>query len=106
MSRITYQYAGSGAKRAKAWGKFLAGACLLAAMVLFFGSGYAPPGICGEVLRHNRQADIDASPFFYNDVENMADLIDGAEDLHRQAAQKGEADPHDSTATPDSEGNR
>ena len=48
---------------------------------MFFGSGYAPPGVCGDVIRHNQSADIDASPFFYGDVENMNELIDGAERL-------------------------
>ncbi|MCK4462543.1 MAG: hypothetical protein KAW46_12110 [candidate division Zixibacteria bacterium] len=35
------------------------------------------PGICGEVLRHNQSQDIDASPLFYTDVENMAELEEG-----------------------------
>ncbi len=65
--------------------RFAVGLVLLAALVLFFGSGYMPPGICGEVLRHNRQLDIDASPFFYNDVENMLELIEAAEQMHRTA---------------------
>jgi hypothetical protein len=47
------------------WLRFTVGIGLLAAMISFFASGYTPPGVCGEVIRHNQQADIDASPFFY-----------------------------------------
>lgn len=69
----------TGTGRARAWLKLFAGACLILLLAAVFGSGYTPPGVFGEVIRHNRQADIDASPFFYGDVENMADLIAGAE---------------------------
>jgi hypothetical protein len=55
------------------------GLAIIVGMALFFASGYTPPGICGEVLRHNQQADIDASPFFYGDVENMLEIIEDAE---------------------------
>ena len=61
------------------WGRLAMGVCLLGAMFGFFASGYTPPGICGEVIRHNQQAVIDASPFFYGDVENMLELIEAAE---------------------------
>lgn len=47
------------------------GTMILSAAVAFFASGYSPPGICGEVLRHNQSLNIDASPLFYTDVENM-----------------------------------
>jgi hypothetical protein len=36
-----------------------------------------PPGICGEVLRHNQSHNINASPLFYADVENMDQLKPG-----------------------------
>jgi hypothetical protein len=59
--------------------RFAVGLLIVAGMACFFASGYTPPGICGEVLRHNQQADIDASPFFYGDVENMLEIIESAE---------------------------
>jgi len=45
-------------------------ACVTAVLM----SGVTPPGACGEVLRHNRECDIDASPLFYSDVEDMRAL--------------------------------
>ena len=57
--------------------RFVVGTMILSAAVAFFASGYSPPGICGEVLRHNQSLDIDASPLFYTDLENMAALEEG-----------------------------
>jgi hypothetical protein len=57
--------------------KFLAGCAVLTGAVWFFSTGYTPPGIFGEVLRHNQANQIDASPFFYGDVENMTELEEG-----------------------------
>ena len=51
--------------------------CGLAILTLLVGlliSGVTPPGIAGEVLRHNRSAGIDASPLFYSEVEHMPEL--------------------------------
>jgi len=56
------------------WIRFLLGLTLLAVFVAFFASGYSPPGVFGEVLRHNQEHDIDASPLFYTEVENMHEL--------------------------------
>jgi len=67
------------------WANFLGGLLILGAAVIFFMSGLYPPGICGKVLRHNEEAKIDASPFFYGDVENMNELIAGAEDWRQRA---------------------
>jgi len=53
------------------------GLALLASIVGFFASGFAPPGPLGEVLRHNQELDIDASPLFYTEVENMQELEAG-----------------------------
>jgi hypothetical protein len=61
--------------------KFIFGLLLLCAIVLFFASGFTPPGVMGEVLRHNQAADIDASPLFYSEVENMAELEVGLKAL-------------------------
>ena len=58
----------------------------------FFASGITPPGVCGEVIRHNQQEDIDASPFFYGDVENMLEIIESAEQMHANAGLKRETD--------------
>lgn len=51
--------------------RFVIGLIILAAFYTILASGYTPPGICGEVLRHNMENDIDASPFWYMDIENM-----------------------------------
>ena len=61
--------------------KFVIGLGLLSGLIIFFASGYTPPGICGEVIRHNQQLDLDASPLFYGDVENIWELVEGAERL-------------------------
>ena len=54
--------------------RFAAGLLMLVAFAGFFMSGYTPPGIAGEVLRHNQLMQIDASPLFYSEVEHMAEL--------------------------------
>ena len=60
--------------RANGWVRFLIGLIVLGSCIAFFASGYSPPGVLGEVLRHNQQHDIDASPLFYSEVENMQEL--------------------------------
>jgi hypothetical protein len=45
------------------------------------------PGILGEVLRHNQAHSIDASPLFYSEVENMAEL---EKDVLRMREKKNE----------------
>lgn len=69
MTRTTNGYATIGR-----WPRFVIGLLLLGGLVGILASGYAPPGVCGEVLRHNQEANIDASPFFYGDVANMAEI--------------------------------
>ena len=59
------------------WIRFFIGLALLWLSVAFFASGISPPGIAGEVLRHNKAHDIDASPLFYSEVENMQELEEG-----------------------------
>jgi len=59
------------------WIRFALGLIGLALVVLFFSSGVSPPGVCGEVLRHNQSLQIDASPLFYSEVENMSELEAG-----------------------------
>jgi hypothetical protein len=70
-------------ERIIATARFLAGLLLMALIVTFFASGYTPPGIAGEVLRHNQKYDIDASPLFYTEVEHMQQLEAGLADLRK-----------------------
>jgi hypothetical protein len=56
------------------WQRFSIAMLFLALVILFFSSGWTPPGPAGDVLRHNQQRDIDASPLFYSEVENITDL--------------------------------
>jgi len=72
------------------WLRFFAGAGILAAIFAFFASGYTPPGAAGEVLRHNQTCDIDASPLFYTEVENMQELEEG---LARMTGRRDKPDP-------------
>ncbi len=57
--------------------RLLAGVCLVGGFALFLGSGITPPGMLGEVIRHNRECLIDATPLFYSEVENMQELERG-----------------------------
>ena len=56
----------------------------LGLMTTLFMSGVTPPGVAGEVIRHNRAQAIDASPLFYSDVENMQELETAARALWRR----------------------
>jgi hypothetical protein len=67
------------------WLRFLIGLVMLTVVFCFFASGYSPPGIWGEVLRHNQAEDIDASPLFYTEVENISDLEDGFKKMVEEA---------------------
>lgn len=85
MTRITCNKTHArGTGRFLAWLKLFGGACVITGIAILFGSGLTPPGVCGEVIRHNQEAEIDASPFFYGDVDNMLDLIEGAERLYNK----------------------
>jgi hypothetical protein len=70
------------------WFKFVIGLVILVVIIIFFSSGYSPPGVFGEVLRHNQENSIDASPLFYSEVENMAELEKGVREL-REKKSKG-----------------
>ena len=72
--------------------KFLVGCAVLTGAVWFFSTGYTPPGIFGEVLRHNQANHIDASPFFYGDVENMTELEEGLRQLMEENNAKSAAE--------------
>ena len=70
------------------WVRFLIGLAVLTLFVAFFASGYSPPGVLGEVLRHNQQHDIDASPLFYSEVENMPELEAALADLMEDSGRR------------------
>ncbi len=57
--------------------RFAIGLALLSLFAGLFISGATPPGIAGEVLRHNRECNIDASPLLYSEVEHMSELEEG-----------------------------
>jgi hypothetical protein len=65
--------------------RFLIGLLILTGLTMFFFSGYTPPGVFGEVLRHNQEHQIDASPFFYGDVENMHEYEEAVKKLREKA---------------------
>jgi CDP-diglyceride synthetase len=76
----------------KRWLRFLVGLISLSLFAGFFASGYSPPGICGKVLRHNQEYGIDASPLLYSEVENMAELERGVQQLRRKARDAAQYD--------------
>jgi hypothetical protein len=65
--------------------RFALGTAALALFAGFFMSGVTPPGAAGEVIRHNRAMNIDASPLFYSDCERMSELEAGVREMRRQA---------------------
>jgi hypothetical protein len=75
-----------------AWLRFLLGILALALFFGFFASGYSPPGVFGEVLRHNQAEDIDASPLLYSEVEHMQELEEGVRELRAMAREQRESD--------------
>jgi hypothetical protein len=68
--------------------RFFIGLIILAAFYTILASGYTPPGVCGEVLRHNMEYDIDASPFWYMDIENMWEYETAVADLRQNRLQE------------------
>lgn len=61
------------------WGRFAVCVFGFAAVLFFFTRGVTPPGVFGEVVRHNRAGAIDATPYFYTEVENIVELQAGIE---------------------------
>jgi hypothetical protein len=70
------------------WLRFAVALSLFIAFIGVLMSGVTPPGICGEVLRHNQAHEIDASPLFYSDVEHMSTLESGVRTMRRTAADR------------------
>ena len=54
-----------------AWAKLVAGAFLLTFFVILLMQGYTPPGPIVDVFRNNLENRIDATPFFYTEVESL-----------------------------------
>ena len=63
-----------GRQAALRWLRFLVGLTALVLFVALLASGVTPPGIAGDVLRHNRACDIDASPMVPSEVDHMRQL--------------------------------
>lgn len=72
------------------WLRFALGLAALTAFFGFFASGWTPPGAAGTVLRSNQRNDIDASPLFYSDLENMPQIEADIRAL-REAARSGQS---------------
>ncbi|MHC4990468.1 MAG: hypothetical protein ACYTGC_05755 [Planctomycetota bacterium] len=51
------------------WVRLGAAVLLLVAVVLALMQGYTPPGPAGDVLRHNLEHGIDATPLFYTELD-------------------------------------
>ena len=96
---MTYENLPEGPSTAARWLRFLAGLVALALFAAFFASGYAPPGVLGEVLRHNQVNEIDASPLLYSEVEHMAELEAGVK-RQRDQARRNMRSPEGSLHTP------
>ena len=59
------------------WRRFLIGVICLTGAVFFFTRGPTPPGVLGEVIRHNQAAAIDAASLVPYDVENIVEIQAG-----------------------------
>ena len=59
------------------WSRFIIGVFCFIGAIFFFTRGVTPPGIFGEVIRHNQTAAIDATPLVPYDVENIVEIQAG-----------------------------
>lgn len=73
-------------RRLRQWLRLLAATCALCIAVVILATGITPPGRAGDVLRHNRANDIDATPLLYSEVEHMAELERGVQEMRDSAA--------------------
>jgi hypothetical protein len=80
-----YETSKDNAGLVRRWLRFITGLLALALAIAFFASGWSPPGICGEVLRHNQAEGIDASPLLYSEVEHMSELEEGVRQMREKA---------------------
>ena len=56
------------------WAKLAIGLLILAGFAFLLGSGAAPPGRIGDVIRNSHAHQIDATALFYSDLDNMQEL--------------------------------
>ena len=70
--------------RLKRWTKFILGLLLISGLALYLGSGLAPPGPIGDVIRNSHAHEIDATALFYGDLDNMQEI---ERDLAQRRAQ-------------------
>ena len=57
----------------KSWFRFILGILLLTAFVLVVTIAPVPAGFAGDVIRHNIEEGIDATPLFYSEFEEMSE---------------------------------
>lgn len=68
-----------GQRNPASWRRFFIGAMIFFGVIYCFTLGVTPPGPLGEVVRHNQAQAIDATPYFYSEVENIVELQAGLE---------------------------
>jgi len=56
------------------WLRFAIGLSLLGGVIILGVAGVTPRGAAGEIIRQDQDSSIDATPLFYSEVENMAEL--------------------------------
>ena len=64
----------TGHRRRGSWGRFVVCVVAFIGVIFFFTKGATPPGAFGTVVRHNQAKAIDATPYFYSEVENIIEL--------------------------------
>jgi len=67
----------------KRWLKLFSGLLLLSGLIAVLG--WCEPPL-GETVKHNIEENIDATPIFYGDVENMGELEEGVRELRENSA--------------------
>ena len=70
------------------WLRFTIGLILLLGFAYILSRGVSPPGVAGEVLRHNMRHGIDATPLFYTEIEDSG-VFDGSELLLQKLRRQG-----------------
>jgi len=61
--------------------KLMIGISILVGLIFLLSTNDPPSGILGATIRYNIEHDIDATPIFYGDVENMSELEAGLDSL-------------------------
>ncbi len=64
--------------------RFFVGLFLIFGLFIILASSSPPVGVTGDVLRHNLEADIDATPLFYSEVENIVEIDRKLQELRRE----------------------